>query len=242
MSKTNAEIPQIVEALVRRLLAKAPVDRLQTADKVILAIDALTSERTPTTTSSPVAPAATGQAVTGSAMTTLSGSVAMTAQQRRTARLRWSVAAFAALVAAITIAIVTVGMRRDDDAAAAVPAAAGPAQTAALAVAARPDEPREAPARPAEPALVDVVVDSAPSGADVLLDGAVQGTTPFAGLLPRGDREVKLVIRFAGYVDRAILVHPTAPIRERVTLARNPAAAVPKRSTPDRDRSVNPFD
>jgi tRNA A-37 threonylcarbamoyl transferase component Bud32 len=267
MSNTNPEIPQIVEALVRRLLAKAPVDRLQTADKVILAIDALTSEPAPAATASPAAPAATAQVVTGSAMTTLSGSVVMTAQQRWTTGLRWSVAAFAAFLAAITIAMVTVGMRPDDRVVAAVPAAAGPAQRAALVVAAGLDDPRNALARPvaqtpapptaqtppdetaappaepaAPPALVDVVVESAPSGAEVLLGGAVRGTTPFVGRLPRGDRDVKVVIRLAGYVDRTILVHPTALIRERVTLARKPAPAVTKRSTPDRDRSVNPFD
>jgi serine/threonine-protein kinase len=259
MSNTNAEIPQIVEALVRRLLAKAPIDRLQTADRVILAIDALTFERTPATTASAAAAAATGRVrvVTGSAMTTLAGSVAMTAPLRWTTRLRWSVAAFAAFLAAITIA--TVGLSRDVRVVAAVPAAAGPAQPAALVVAAGPDEPRnalgrsvaqtppdETPAPPVEPAAppapIDVVVDSAPSGAEVVLGGAVQGTTPFVGRLPRGDLDVKLVVRLAGYVDQTILVHPTAPIRERVTLARKPAPAVTKRSTPDRDRSVNPFD
>jgi len=148
-----------------------------------------------------------------------------------------------------------------------VPAAAGPPQTAALAVAVQPDEPRDAPARPVAqtpappvvptprdepaaplgepaepPGLVEIIVDSAPSGAEVLLGGAVQGTTPFVGRLPRGDRDVKLVIRLDGYVDRTILVHPTAPIRERVTLAHTPAIAAPKRSTPERDRSFNPFD
>jgi tRNA A-37 threonylcarbamoyl transferase component Bud32 len=264
MSNTNADIPQIVEALVRRLLAKAPNDRLQTADKVILAIDALLFEPTPAPTASS-APAAMGQVVTGSAMTTLSGSVVMSAQQPWTTRLRWPAAAFAALLAAMTIAIVSVGMRRDDRVVAAVPAAAGPAHAAALVVAAGPDEPRNALARPvaqppapvaaetppdeappaeppARPALIGVVVESAPSGAEVVLGGAVQGTTPFVGRLPQGDREVKLVIRLAGYVDRTILVHPNAPIRERVTLARKPAPAVTKRSAPDRDRSVNPFD
>ena len=90
--------------------------------------------------------------------------------------------------------------------------------------------------------LVEMAVDSAPSRAEVLLGGAVQGITPFVGSVPRGDRDVKLVIRLAGYVDQTILVHPTAPIRERVTLARKPAIAVPKRSTPERDRSFNPFD
>jgi serine/threonine-protein kinase len=262
MSNTNPEIPHIVETLVRRLLAKAPGDRLQTADRVILAIDALLSERPLATTPLSAAPAATGLVMTGSAMTTLSGSVEMPAQQRWTARLRWSIAASAAFVAAVAIAIFTLWMHRDDDAAA--PAAAGPPQTAELAVAVRPDEPRGAPARPVAqtpaspavqtpreqppgppaepPAVVEIVVDSAPSDAEILLDGAVQGTTPFVGHLPRGDRDVKLVIRLVGYVDRTILVHPTAPIRERVTLARKPAVAVPKRSTPERDRSFNPFD
>jgi eukaryotic-like serine/threonine-protein kinase len=268
MSNTNPEIPQLVETLVRRLLAKAPGDRLQTADRVILAIDALLSERpSATAPSQSDAPAATGLAITGSAMTTLSGSVEMTALQQRTARLRWSIAASAAFVVVVAIAIATLGMHRDDDAATAVPAAAGPPQTAALAVAVRPDEPRDAPARlvaqtpappavqtprdeppapPAEPAeppaLVEIVVDSAPSGAEVLLGGTVQGTTPFVGRLPRDDRDVKLGIRHAGYIDRTILVHPTAPIRERVTLTRKPAVAVPKPSTPERDRSFNPFD
>ena len=267
MSNTNPEIPQMVETLVRRLLAKAPGDRLQTADRVILAIDALLSERTPTTPSLSAAPAVTGLVMTGSAMTTLSGSVEMTGQQqRRAARLRWSIAASAAIAVAIAIVIVTIGMYRDEDAVA-LPAVAGPPPTAALAVAMPPDEPRDAPAPPVAqtpappavqtpreeppappaelaepPALVELVVDSAPSGAEVLFGGAVQGTTPFVGRLPPGDRDVKLVIRLAGYVDRTIVVHPTAPIRESVTLARKPATAVPKRSTPERDRSFNPFD
>jgi len=85
-------------------------------------------------------------------------------------------------------------------------------------------------------------VDSAPSGAEVLLGDTVQGTTPFVGRLPRGDRDVALAIRLPGYVDRTILVHPSAPIRERVTLTRKPAVAAPKPSTPERDRSFNPFD
>jgi len=222
MSETYAEIPHIVEALVRRLLSKAPGDRLQTADKVILAIDALTSKRAPTTTPLPSAARATmGKVVTGSTMTTLPGSVVMAAQALRTSRLRWAfagLAALAAFLAAIAIAIVAIGMRRDD---------------AARATLAEPAAP---------PSEIDVVVDSAPSGAEVLFGGAVRGTTPFAARLPRGERDVELVIRLAGYVDRTILVHPTAPVRERVMLARDPAAAVPKRSAPDRDRSVNPFD
>jgi hypothetical protein len=160
----------------------------------------------------------TAQVVTGSTMTTLPGSVVLAAQHLRMSRQHWGFAALGAFVAAIAIAIVTMGMRRDD---------------AARATVAEPAAP---------PSVIDVVVDSAPSGAEVLLGGAVQGTTPFAARLPRGEANVELVIRLAGYVDRTILVHPTAPVREHITLARDPPSAVPRRPAPDRDRSVNPFD
>src|SRR5436305_1752233 len=46
MSRARTEIPASVEMLVRRLLAKAPGDRLQTAEEVIFAIDAVNCERT----------------------------------------------------------------------------------------------------------------------------------------------------------------------------------------------------
>src|ERR1041384_407558 len=42
----KAEVPEEVEALVRRLLAKAPGDRLQSAEDVIFAIDPVGGERT----------------------------------------------------------------------------------------------------------------------------------------------------------------------------------------------------
>jgi serine/threonine-protein kinase len=229
MSKTNIEIPHIVESLVRRLLAKAPCDRLQSADKVILAIDALTSVRIPAPSESP----ATEQVMTGSAMTTLSGSVVMAASPRPGARRRWSIAAVAAVAAATAVAVAVVALRHDDEAGSAVAAPRVEVPAAAAAIA--------APVASA-PASIDVVVDSAPSGAEVVLGGAVQGTTPFAGRLPRGDRGVELVIRLAGYVERTIVVHPLAPVRARVALIREPAAVVPKRTTPERDRSVNPFD
>ena len=100
---------------------------------------------------------------------------------------------------------------------------------------------------------VDATIESAPAGAEVVLGGDVLGTTPFRGRIPRSGREIRLVIRLAGYADRTIALRATAPIHERLTLARKPPpaapppaapakAAPPKAATNDRDRSVNPFD
>ena len=44
------------------------------------------------------------------------------------------------------------------------------------------------------------------------------------------------------YDVRTELAGFASALRERVTLARKPAVAVPKPSTPERDRSFNPFD
>jgi hypothetical protein len=74
-----------------------------------------------------------------------------------------------------------------------------------------------------------------------VLDGAVLGTTPYRGALTRRDREVKLVLRLAGYADKVVLARESQPITERVTLVRKAAPPPAKGSKTDRDRSVNPF-
>jgi hypothetical protein len=250
MSTAKAEIPEAVEALVRRLLAKAPGDRLQTAEEVIFAIDAVNGERTIIMDPPPRATSAVAEL----AMTTLSGSAAMPAERPRTARMRRSVAAVAAGLAVITVVVVTLVMR-GDGAEPVMPAAASvqePVRSAPVAALVQEPvrcEPMAAPSReldppsPPPPVAVDAEIDSAPAGAGVILGGEVLGTTPFHGQIPRSDRDVKLVIRLAGYVDRTIAVNATEPIRERVTLARKPPpAAPPKRAETDLNRSVNPFD
>src|SRR3954470_23800021 len=103
MATANAPVPEAVEALVRRLLAKAPGDRLQTAEEVIFAIDAANGEQTITMDPPPRA----ASAVTELAMTTLSGSAAMPAERPRTARMRRSVVAVSAGLAGITLVVVT---------------------------------------------------------------------------------------------------------------------------------------
>lgn len=89
-----------------------------------------------------------------------------------------------------------------------------------------------------------MVVDSVPLGAQVILDGNVLGTTPFRGTAPHQDRDIKLVVRLAGHVDRTIVVHASRPIAEHIKLSRPAAAAPPlqRNNKPNRDKSVNPFD
>jgi serine/threonine-protein kinase len=250
MSTAKTEVPEAVEALVRRLLAKAPGERLQTAEEVIFAIDAVNGEQTITMDPPPRATSA----VTEPATTTLSGSAVMPAERPRMARMRRSVAAVSAGLAAITVVVVTLVMRGDGAEPVMLAAASVQEPVRSAPVAASVQEPvRSAPVAapgrepdppsPPPPVAVDVELDSAPAGADVVLGGEVLGTTPFHGRIPRSDRDVKLVIRLAGYLERTIAVHATEPIHERVALARKPPpAAPPKRAETDLDRSVNPFD
>jgi hypothetical protein len=67
--------------------------------------------------------------------------------------------------------------------------------------------------------------------------------TPYHGTLPRDDREVRLVVRLAGYADKVVVARASQPIAERVTLVRKAPAPTPPPEAPkvSRDRSVNPF-
>jgi hypothetical protein len=85
--------------------------------------------------------------------------------------------------------------------------------------------------RPSPPPTVEVWIDSVPSGAKVLRDGQVIGTTPYRKPLPRGERDIKLVLQLRGHRDQSITVRPTTTIKQSVKL-------VPMQH----DRAVNPFD
>jgi hypothetical protein len=87
-------------------------------------------------------------------------------------------------------------------------------------------------------ATIDVEVDSVPSGAQIILAGAVLGTTPFHGTARRRDGDVTLVLRLTGYVDRSVVVRADRPVTERIKLVRSTPARAPKTN---RDQSVNPF-
>jgi serine/threonine protein kinase len=100
-----------------------------------------------------------------------------------------------------------------------------------------PTPPADPPASADPGSVVEVVVESVPADAQVLLAGKPLGKTPFRGTLPRGDRSVSLVIRRAGYTEQTIVVSPDKPIAERVELVRT----APRPQKRNRDQSVNPF-
>jgi PEGA domain len=67
-------------------------------------------------------------------------------------------------------------------------------------------------------ATIDVSIDTTPPGARVLLNGAVLGTTPYRGTLPRSDRRLELAISRASYVDEVITIDASRPVARRIQL------------------------
>jgi hypothetical protein len=93
------------------------------------------------------------------------------------------------------------------------------------------------PARDAAPReMVDMLVESTPPGAQVVMNGLVLGKTPYSGTLPRRTATATLVLRLAGYADKTITVRPDHEIRERIKLAKMARTPIP-----ERDESLNPF-
>src|SRR5262249_50678408 len=87
-------------------------------------------------------------------------------------------------------------------------------------------------------------VASEPPGADVNLDGTVRGRTPLVFSQPRGDGEVRLVLRLAGYKDktRAVKLKSDAVLSIDLERAAPPEPTPPKpRPEPER-KPVKPLD
>ena len=97
-----------------------------------------------------------------------------------------------------------------------------------------------APIAPIAPTTIDLSVNSAPDGAEVVLDGTVLGKTPYHGTLPRHDATVALVVRLAGYSDAKVTARADAPITQTIKLEKKHVHVAPH-ANPNRDDSVNPF-
>ncbi|HEX8109522.1 MAG TPA: serine/threonine-protein kinase, partial [Kofleriaceae bacterium] len=112
MAALSPDIPPAVERLVQHLLAKAPAERMPSAEELIRAIDADTTVRDSATTG----PRRMVPVRTSPSVTTLSGAAAMSVPVTPGGRRRWPIAALSVSLAAITIVTVTLAMRRRDDA------------------------------------------------------------------------------------------------------------------------------
>jgi serine/threonine-protein kinase len=114
---------------------------------------------------------------------------------------------------------------------------------------ARAEEPQAIDAAvvspPDAPTTIDVVIDTVPSGSEVMLDGHSLGTTPFRRALPRGDRQLHFVIRRAGFVEQRFAQSAADDIKRSITLL----AVPPRPRTPsgsathryDDNEGINPL-
>jgi eukaryotic-like serine/threonine-protein kinase len=232
-------IPPSLDALIQRLLAKPPDARPATAGHLVAEIDGLIWSAMPPGVAPVSMPSSPGPR---SAATTLSGSTGVTEVTQRPARRARAIAAAAGTVIVAGIAaLLLVGSGTDpapiaaavapsEPAAPPPPAAAQPAQPAP----AQPAQPAPAPvaeAAPAAPAnpTVDIDVTSTPVGAEVFVDGALLGRTPYRGAIPRAARAT-LLLRLGGYSDTKVVVSAESPIRKDLALKKK--ARVPTSRNP----------
>ncbi|MEZ4368550.1 MAG: protein kinase [Kofleriaceae bacterium] len=97
-----------------------------------------------------------------------------------------------------------------------------------------------ADATPAAPAEVTFIVKSTPSGAEVLEDGRVVGTTPFTATRAAADGRVQFVVRQRGYLDSTASFAGDRGGTDSVRLKRREAA--PERPAVDPKPTPRPTD
>ena len=163
LAAMGVDAPPAVEQLVGRLLAKSPGERIQTADEVIRAIDAVTTEQGPAMALSspprivPVSPS----------FTTLSGAASATRLPVVHARReRRSIALVAAVAATVTVVVVAIAMQRTSHDPVAV---ASPPPAASVVMTPAPPTPDPEPVAPPAVAMPAPVAPPAPVATDTPL-------------------------------------------------------------------------
>jgi serine/threonine-protein kinase len=217
------DLPQAVEDVLLRLLAKRPEDRYATMAEVVEALEAASAGKLPArlgvkqapppaakpadpTMLLPTVPARPPQPTT--TLGTAVGQSVSSAPARRAWRLP------AALGAAAVAAAIGVLAWRNGSATRSAPAATAAASAAAAA-------PARAPAAAsAAPADVTLGLTSEPSGADVYRasDGIRLGATPLSKTFPRTDGEARFIVKHAGFEDQAVTLSAAADGTLAVTL------------------------
>jgi len=263
VAKPEIEVPRAVEQVVQQLLAKSPDQRMQTADQLIVAIDALTGR----VTDAPPVPTCRPHA-TPPSNTTLSGAARADGPTRATPARRPGRAATILAAAIAVVIVIAIRHPTGDAPSTAEPAASPPPLLPSPGEAAAPppqgagDSPAEqraptaappgppptvSPPDPSEslrtpharqPSSIDLTIDSDPPGAQVVVADRVLGTTPLHRTLARHAGELILVLRLTGYRSHIMVIRADRDVTRRVTLVADP----PRAPLSPRDLSVNPFD
>jgi len=148
--------------------------------------------------------------------------------QTRPARL--GVIVTSALCALVLLGAGALWLRRTDTATATVRAT--DAATVTVAAPAPPPPPLPV-VTPAPPETVRLSLATDPPGADVLLDGVVRGKTPLVLEVPRGDGELAVTFRLAGYKEKTRAVRARGDAALDVALERlAPAKPAPRPAKP----------
>jgi tRNA A-37 threonylcarbamoyl transferase component Bud32 len=235
-----ALVPPTLDALILRLLAKAPGDRPGTAGQVIHELDGAAVDAT----LPPAALNARAPSVGFGVPTTLTGATAVIAVPAApTGRRTWRLPALLAGLGVVAIAIAAITESNQPVPAPALVADA-PAPDAAPAPVLAVADAGPAPTPLDAATAVAVVIDSAPAGATVLADGVVLGATPLRTERPVQTQPVTLVIRLAGYRDATLRFAGDRSIDTTVVLERKPRAkpsSAAPRPKSDADRAVNPY-
>jgi serine/threonine-protein kinase len=253
-------VPQEIEALVQRLLAKSPADRVQTANEVIRLIDEARSARTWLEHSGPP-PALVSQPAKPRRDTTLSSGAGTRPRPRAASTRRATILGgigTLAILGTLTLVLVLSNRGGDDESiqgaspppaellAAVTPpvtqVAPGPTTNAMTIVplepeaSAPPASPSSSPASSTVPskrrllANVQITIDSTPQGATVVFDDEVLGETPLVAELPRGDQKVLFALRRTGYLKGLLHITPNKASAHQVTL--EPSPSPPTTPTP----------
>jgi serine/threonine-protein kinase len=233
-------IPEGIERLILWLLRKQPDARPQSARELIEAIDRLGSvpDAVARASQPPQPPiAAAWFASVPAQPTTLSAATGVAAPRAARPR-RWLIPAVATATASAGIAIVVAVTGGTADRASPAPAAAlAPAPVIAQ------------PAKPVEPAYVQLTLDSEPRGADVLVDGVRIGATPLDDRVAAGAATRVYAIVLEGYEPSVVTLGTARDSGQRVALKKKtapPPAPPPQPPTAPPpslgDRGINPFD
>jgi eukaryotic-like serine/threonine-protein kinase len=158
-------------------------------------------------------------------------------QRPRRRRLRWSVLALAVALGGAGTYLATRGNREPPRR-----PIAGPAPIPAAPPAAAPAAPAPAPAvkAPPSPGPVQVIVNGAPRGARILLDGQPLGDAPGPVAVPFADTPVELTITAPGYEPGRLTVIPRQSLQSTVTLRKRPSPPARPRRSISKDLE-NPF-
>ena len=225
----SPEIPEPVEEVLLRLMAKRPDDRYASMAEVVAALEGASAGTLPAglgRRASAVRPVASGDLLPtvddGPKQPTTLGSAAQQSTSLPTGGRGRRRSAIGVLVSAAAVAALAIGVRaRTHAPLRPAPMATSPVETPVAALSA-----------PAPPKMVTLTITSEPAGARVFRasDGVDLGVTPLATSVERGDGEARFILKHRGFHEEAVTLGAASDGARHITLLAIGRAALASRS------------